>query len=105
MSKTVRPNHPADAVTPYRTQSGNELARIEGQVRAIRRMFETDAATDDKIKRINAVILAMRANALRTISRDVQARLSTALSGTGTLDDVAELYELLRVSFHLSEND
>ena len=105
MSKTFRPHHPADAASPYRTQSGDELARIEGQVRGIRRMFETDAATDDKIKRINAVILALRANALRTVSRDVQARISRALGEAGTLDDVAELYELVRVSFHLPEND
>ena len=74
-------------------------------MRAVRRMFETDAATDDKIKRINAVILALRANALKTLSRDVRARLGTALGEADTLDDVAELYELVRLSFHLSEHD
>ena len=77
------------------------LARIEGQVRGLRQMAESNRGTTDQIQQVNAVIAALREVALLSISQEIKTRVMTMVGSTADAGDVQQLVELLRVTFRL----
>ena len=59
------------------------LARIEGQVRGLRQMAESNRGTTDQLQQVNAVIAALREVALLSISQEIKTQVMT-MSGAAS---------------------
>lgn len=92
-----------EELTPYKQR----LNRIEGQIRGLKQMIESNRYCGEALQQSNAVIAAIREVALMLISQQLQGQLETA--NVQALDQengrvspgMSDLVDLLRSTYRL----
>lgn len=80
----------------------HRLSRIEGQIRAIRRMVEADEYSLDEVHQINAVTAAIREFALAIIAQHLEAGVATASQAEGSGHEaITNVLRVLRVGIRV----
>lgn len=72
------------------------LARIEGQVRGVQRLVESDAYCVDVLVQISAARAALQAVGLSILDRHVRTCVSTAIKTEHADESVTELIDVIK---------
>ncbi|MDI6870886.1 MAG: metal-sensitive transcriptional regulator [Bacillota bacterium] len=88
--------HTAHSDQLHKAQLLRRLARIEGQVRGIRRLVEEDAYCVDVLVQISAARAALQAVGLSILDRHIRTCVTSAIKAERADESVKELIDVIK---------
>lgn len=92
----VHSTHGSAHEPAYKAQLLRRLARIEGQVRGIRRLVEEDAYCVDVLVQISAARAALQAAGLSLLDRHVRTCVASAIKMERADESIKELIDVVK---------